>query len=439
MRCIFLLLFVSVASRTAADMQCVPLNKSGWEAVPSFESCAHSTQVSGGHLFFSSLRHVLAQKDTVTFLVAGGSETAGVNCDDGGIRLKACAWSARFVASLHALFPTKRFVVDNQASGGTTVSVGLPVVGSWLATTTPPDFFLVDFVVNDAAESELNASSYAAVYEALISKASSLGFSDRLAFVQTCALEFCAERRRVISMVANLHDVMVFDYAGIAKCAETISGVPAWTFWDTDTAHPTFKIHQLISDAMSVVTAAGLKCNYGDSRDSAWFTAADQLKALDFCSLPTTDHSASSSATANVTAVRWDLMEDRPGKPGWIATSDDSSIAFVVSFGALPRLMVTWLRSYEKLGDVDMTLNGRTVRLPGVYGSNDADHGNHFSQSFMHTFLVARAEFQTDTGLSGVLGFSVQPNTVHTVTFRTRPELTVGGSFKFKIIAVRSC
>ena len=55
----------------------------------------------------------------------------------------------------------------------------------------------------------------------------------------------------------------------------------------------------------------------------------------------------------------WKLREDRKGKPGWITNSAESSIAFPMQFGAHPRLVVSYLKSYKGLGKVRMTLNNR--------------------------------------------------------------------------------
>ena len=97
-------------------------------------------------------------------LVVGGSETAGVNCDDGETRHKACSWPARLGRWLES--PGFRVEVDNQASGGTTISASFPSLGILLSNV--PDIFIVDFVVNDAFETQDSGASLLSAYEAFI-------------------------------------------------------------------------------------------------------------------------------------------------------------------------------------------------------------------------------------------------------------------------------
>jgi hypothetical protein len=57
---------------------------------------------------------------------------------------------------------------------------------------------------------------------------------------------------------------------------------------------------------------------------------------------------ASAYAASGITTKGdWRLFEDREGKPGWISTVFGSTITFPVTFGPNPRLMITYLRSYE--------------------------------------------------------------------------------------------
>lgn len=94
---------------------------------------------------------------------------------------------------------------------------------------------------------------------------------------------------------------------------------------------------------------------------------------------------------------------------------------FEIVFGSSAQLSVAWLRSYEGLGDAQMTLNGRTVRLPGLYGPDEA--GGRFSQTFLLTFSAYHSVFQPELGLSGLLGFNVLPNSRHTLTLPPRRNL----------------
>merc|ERR1712039_1162646 len=55
----------------------------------------------------------------------------------------------------------------------------------------------------------------------------------------------------------------------------------------------------------------------------------------------------------------WRLFTDVPNKPGWIAQGNITDwLVFPVSFGPNPKLSITYLRSYEKLGEAEVILDG---------------------------------------------------------------------------------
>ena len=120
-----------------------------------------------------------------------------------------------------------------------------------------------------------------------------------------------------------------------------------------------------------------------------------------------------------------------------------SSIEFDITFGVSGLLSVSWLRSYEGLGDALMTLNSRELRLPGLYGDSDTDAGNKVSQTYLHTFPAYRSLFQPMHGLSGLLGFEIKAGSTHVLRFETKPELasnvSSSGVSKFKLISVSTC
>ena len=49
---------------------------------------------------------------------------------------------------------------------------------------------------------------------------------------------------------------------------------------------------------------------------------------------------------ARVLSGDWRFYEDVPGKPGWIATRNGSTIAFPLAFGAMPRATLSYLQGY---------------------------------------------------------------------------------------------
>ena len=410
--------------------------------IPYFEQCARINSPDASMPFWGQFRQVIESNNIVRVMVLGGSETAGVECEEGLLKHKSCAWSARVVHALQGMWPEKTFLLENLASGGSTMSVALPMVGTWLSSS--PDIVLVDYIVNDAWEAQrdsVSGHSISSLYESFISKCAEMGTLRKVAFVNTCATSKCADTRDTIKNVAFLHSVALFNYAGVAECASFMSAADLTSsFWindggNSDVTHPNAHIHKLMGYFISNSIAEGLGCK--ESAPLA-FSSSSQLSELEFCTTPYTLINAASPPHAQFVAVEWSLMEDRPGKAGWIATSSASRIEFPITFGPSGMLTVTWLKSYSGLGNCDMTLNGRTFLLKGLYDPEDSAYGSQISQSFMHTFLAFHQLLQ-DYGLSGAVGFGVLPNSNHTLVFETKPELAVDGVSKFKIISISTC
>ena len=150
----------------------------------------------------------------------------------------------------------------------------------------------------------------------------------------------------------------------------------------------------------------------------------------------------------------WALVEDMPGKPGWVTdTKEASFIAFNVSFGPRPRLFITYLRSYTGLGNVGMyftndSVPDRKFYIPGLYESDKATA----SQNFLRVFPVYQDVFMDNDGNSGIVGFGIKPNSTRELIFETdfaggipgqwdnERGLVRGRNFsKFKLISVSTC
>ena len=430
--------------------------------LPYFEECvmANTHRFGEKHAFWQKLERVLESKTEISIMVVGGSEAAGVACAERGSNYtyerKTCAWSTRLARLLGQIFPGKRFIVTNLAAGGTTISVGLPVLGTWLASE--PDILLVDFTVNDCLEAQTSRTyPILSLYEAWTLKARALGYGSKTAFVVSAALEKCHGLRDIIEDTAGLHGVYVFNFFDVAACASAAAGRNVTLlYWDGE-VHPSWHTHQAMADMMALGFSAKLCTPPVLAPPALSFINASIIAALDFCSTPTSVYNAFDPPAngAGISSVDWPLREDRADKPGWIAGGPNSSISFVVTFGSAPRLTLTWLRSYEKLGNADMNLNGRAIRLPGLYMREDAEgEGVAVSQSFMQTFQVARREFQAIAGVTkgvttSLIGFNVTSNSTHVLTFTTSADTVVNGSVvngtvvdgssKFKIILVSTC
>merc|ERR1712083_849516 len=105
------------------------------------------------------------------------------------------------------------------------------------------------------------------------------------------------------------------------------------------------------------------------------FFPIGNLEKFNFCMQPIYSYSAYNlhSEQPVIVAGDWQLREDRPGKPGWIAEHPGSKIRFPLRFGKHPFLVITYLKSYEGLGAVKLTMTnwrkkygGKPIILQGI-------------------------------------------------------------------------
>ena len=95
----------------------------------------------------------------------------------------------------------------------------------------------------------------------------------------------------------------------------------------------------------------------------------------------------------------------------------------------MPTLAISFLQSYDGMGDAILQLNGRRVRLRGA-------HDEHTSVTHV-VWFSAEQPGRTDGVMSTdadptMLGFGVKANSKHKI------EL-VGGSDKFKLVSIMTC
>ena len=83
----------------------------------------------------------------------------------------------------------------------------------------------------------------------------------------------------------------------------------------------------------------------------------------------------------------WKLYEDRKGKPGWISETANTTIRFHVNFKDKNNLKIGFLRSYEGIGRV-----GVSVLKPGESWAPevilDGHIEEHFSQIYIERFCA---------------------------------------------------
>jgi hypothetical protein len=141
----------------------------------------------------------------------------------------------------------------------------------------------------------------------------------------------------------------------------------------------------------------------------------------------------------------WNLYEDVPGKPGWIATKLGSAIKFDVSFGQRPALAITYLSSYDGLGDVKVELlNAKDIHytLSGIWNDKTSQATTVFfraKQKYRVGISVGVSMGEAFTG-DGLGGFGIQPNSHHVLQLTLIQAKGKNKAWtKFKVLGVFSC
>lgn len=361
----------------------------------------------------------------VTILAIGGSETAGMQCNDGLSTGKACAWPARLVHWLTERYPETKFRLENQAIGGTTTLSALPFLPSWLQLR--PDLMLIDFAVNDAID--FQGDNLMAIQETLIRTILHHAPRLRMVHVVTCTVPVCQRAARVARQVSALYNIPCVSFPEVVSVASELSGRDMTdVFWDVGgptvpVHHPLWTTHQLIADMVAHAwhSADPASCATGGVTPITP-SSTDML----LCNPPATMHSAYSPSPRVNTG--WPLTEDRAGKPGWISTGNGSWIIFPIKFGTTPRLMLTYLRSRTSLGTATMYFEDDPANKVILQGG----HNKEGSQSFLHVFSAQRdGSFLTGDPTTDIVGFSTEPNSERLLRFEA--------DGKFKIISVSAC
>ena len=436
----------------------------------------------------------LASDQAVRVVVFGGSEAAGTGCDDGTLRYAGCSWSSRFVMWLRLAFPHARITYENYAAGGTTTAGILPALRTILATGPEPDLILVDFLVNDAFEAQDWLASRGGAYaneeqEEIMRK----GGHSRLEIVQAataillsrlreyapsaatilfeplCTVRgaiarvdprVCYETQDAHVAAADVFGVPVVSYRDVVWPASQLPEPPDDRFWCcNDTGHPRWEAHQLMADVM-VHTWLEMRAGVCARKGAAFapaprlesIVAPDLLERFDQCRTPLTVHDAKAAAAKSgpgLANTHWRLGEDAPGKPGWIASehggsaASDRGLRFDLEFGASPRVIFSFLRSYEGQGSVELTFETAEDRggsrkglvVDGLWpeGTMPAGSAGRVSQTHTLALNVQQAEIQQRHGDAGIAGFGIKPHSKATLVVTTKR------SGHFRSVSVVSC
>lgn len=391
-------------------------------------------------------------------LVLGGSMTLGVGCH-------GQPWPRRLEKWLRKRYPTSNIELINQARGGTptsSIAAGLGLIVQALTQAGSIDLVMLDTLVNREEryvdkERIINPGPAMLIsYEKLIRSLHELlprtpvfalmtspNFDEIWHSQQSVASYYGVPRLDYAELV--LKTGIQFDKRG-APTSSAFKGHNGPQIWSPVIGHPDWRAHQFIADLFANMWGKVWHATeVGDVRKLALASSSDpgfpaaplnpqaDLDLFSTCLKPLSQFSSFAPPNATgaplVAAGNWSLFEDRPGKPGWIADTNGSTIRFPLRFGNKPRLTVSFLKGYEGLGEVLVSLNNHTGTLSGL-------HKFKTTQTFSMWFEAGgKAGGKAGVGKyleQGHAGFDVPPGASMDL------EVTVLHG-KFKIMEVLSC
>ena len=294
-------------------------------------------------------------------------------------------------------------------------------VASRQDAVAPADFLLIDFSVNDRTEPAARiAAATEVLLRFLLTERPSMAI---LIFEGSC---HTVTTRDAHAAVARHYGVPFLAYADVLP-RSTGCSKKHWTIVGRG-SHPHYSTHQLLANVLAVWwdtvgssiqalssrtelrqheeqrwLSPSLIYNLSDRRDRSHddvnkyehrptltpyplrqpFTDEQQRKNMGICrtNLAVYDalhydadsHRFTASKLPHVRTSRgnWSVLEDRPGKPGWISDGAvGSSIGFDLTFGPSPRALIVFEQGYEGFGDarVSMGAHPTSQELRGVRG-----------------------------------------------------------------------
>jgi hypothetical protein len=361
----------------------------------------------------------------LNFVVLGGSETAGVDCNDGKKQGQQCSWSYRVYKWMKENSDNNDIVYRNLARGGTTSISILPVVKFMLEEIPVSDdkntIIFIDYGVNDAFETansfkelgfnvqegiSLSLEKIVNTIHELSNKAAIIGFNVPL-----------LDKDQLLTTTRAYESV--YNYYGIPSFRMDLMRWNGNEFWHWHShTHPDFDGHILFANAITFTFSDYFIKTHPMVRDPA------KLSKLPTCSLDSATYYSAfkDELNSNATCKHY---EDRPGKPGFICEGEQE-MTFKIHFGDEPRLMVTYLQSYKSIGDALLTINGVTVTLMGK-------RDEKVSQTRTTYFHADDKRNQANYGMLGLQGFGVPKNSDHVAHIKSK------NGDKIKIISIVSC
>eukprot|EP00931_Biecheleriopsis_adriatica_P119421 TRINITY_DN9463_c0_g5_i1.p1 TRINITY_DN9463_c0_g5~~TRINITY_DN9463_c0_g5_i1.p1 ORF type:complete len:568 (-),score=99.41 TRINITY_DN9463_c0_g5_i1:56-1582(-) len=359
---------------------------------------------------WSSLNGVLSKLvrgSPVRVAIIGGSIPMGNECvmslgmhgvPEYTSGLYKCAWLVRLVAWMRSFSKSEIDVVNFCQRAQTSCQHMQRVDKEWNKKAAGP----VDLVFLDTFGNDMKADVLC--YEILVRmifelSATAVPFAVLLGNPRHQKLD----RLDIIGKTRHAHEAILSHYNIPTVDVMSLMLEHPW-LWDTNESinlgmfsHPSWRSDQLIADMLANMLArhwaaccldtamrpknverAALRAPFHDQKAlEAKLPCRETLKTWN--SFSPTDKAAITNITGN-----WRVYEDRPTKPGWIATEADSTISFPVLFSKKPVLTITYMRSYENMGDAWLSFGSdpqKQTLLRGLWDGDLGDVTNKVSQA----------------------------------------------------------
>lgn len=393
----------------------------------------------------------LHRGEQIQIVVLGGSETAGIECHQQGVSTKfnnkACAWPRRLANRLRTMYPThdaSTLQLDNLAQGGTPTPSWMAGIGAAFPVhyRNSVNLVILDTLVNDCQlPSKGLGETIEQSFEKLIrSLRIIVPKAQLMVFIAGCPTG-CIPLALHQLKVARYYHLPTLNWAQLAE--DYGKSMP--DLWRGGT-HPKWVSHQLIADTMAVMLGKTWQSSCSKSAGADPFSFLPEplapeevLRRYHSCLSPLRIFDARMAIRGKglqpTIHSGWRLFEDRPGKPGWIATTPGAKIQFQLEFGSEKLIAITFLKSYESMGIAQLFLDdgGEKEVVDGLY----SDKALRVSQS--HTIWIQLTRGRNPGGFDGGgEGFTAKIGRQANLTVVLLDSKRKGMS-KFKVLEVTSC
>lgn len=395
--------------------------------------------------------------ESVHMRVLGGSHAAGIGCAsqqnqgfvDGFVEWRECAWSARFSRWLKQTY-MPNIVFENAARGGTKAVDALTSLSSLLYTDhlkfVCPNITVLDFSINDCFQAMDLLKYKVSPQQTTLTWASAVGLTyakllisirklcpKTVVMVMLSSSPNCVRNLELSDKIRDAtssHGAILIDLQ--QACVE--GNLCPWKHSKEDihNVHSDWQVHQVYAEVAAFSAHRAFTGVYQG------YYSSERLDRFQSCLTPLSLHSAFDVPKSRYVDQKdrtgaWDIYEDRPGKPGWVASAT-SNITFNLAFGTHPGLLVSYIKSYEGFGNAELVVNNRSVILKGQWD----DSSQRVTTTYTRWFHASSKDYQEHIyGDIGLTGFGVASYSSSEAMFKFVANSS--SPAKFVLISVSSC